>query len=47
MEEVVSPNNMGEINPSNKRRKETKEEVMLELKNALTKYSGFLDTLCK
>lgn len=53
MEEVVSPNNMGEINSSDKRRKETKEKALLESKSvdetieAVTKFSGLFDTLCK
>lgn len=33
MGKVVSPDNMGEINPSDKRRKETKEEILLESKS--------------
>lgn len=53
MEEVVSPNNMVCINPSDKRRKETKEEVLTEFKSvaeaidSVKKLTGILEILCK
>lgn len=53
MEKVVSSNNMEEINPSDKGRKEAKEEILLELRSiyetieAVTKLVGLLETLCR
>lgn len=53
MEEVVSPSDMEEISPSDKRQKMAKEEVLIEFKSVdktidtVKRLSGILEIFCK